>query len=68
MYVLLNVPILHDMQVPQLHHFLFSLIDICELIELLQVKKKKKINYKIKLQQRHVTVQVQLNSCMKIVF
>lgn len=25
---------LHDVQVPQLHHFLLSLIDICELIQL----------------------------------
>lgn len=28
----LNVPVFHDVQVPQLHHFLLSLIDICELV------------------------------------
>lgn len=36
---ILNVPMLHDVQVPQLHHFLLSFIDICELIQLLQVEK-----------------------------
>lgn len=27
-----NVPVLHDMQVPQLHHLLLSLVDVCELV------------------------------------
>lgn len=27
-----NVPVLHDVQVPQLHHLLLSLVDVCELV------------------------------------
>lgn len=33
---------LHDVQVPQFHHFLLPLVDISELIELLKVKPKRK--------------------------
>lgn len=47
-----NLPILHHMQVPQLHHLFLSLIDVCELIQLLQMqglkkeKKKNRVNTK----------------------
>lgn len=40
--VLRHLPILHDVQVPQLHHLFLPLIDICELVQLLHVGKKSK--------------------------
>lgn len=38
--VVSHIPVLHYMQVPQLHHLLLSLVDVCELIQLLQVEKE----------------------------
>lgn len=29
-------PVLHDVEVPQLHDLLLALVDICELLDLLQ--------------------------------
>lgn len=29
---------LHDVQVPQLHHLLLALVDVCELLQLLWVE------------------------------
>lgn len=36
--ILQHLPILHHVQVPQLHHLLLPLIDICELIQLLHTR------------------------------
>lgn len=41
--VLQHLPILHDVQVPQLHHLFLPLIDICELVQLLNVAKHDKL-------------------------
>lgn len=32
-------PMFHDVEVPEFHHLLFSFVDICELLNLLQITK-----------------------------